>query len=116
MALSKKNSRQIVVDGDTFRYKVSATSPDEDRSFRLNVTLQREAGGSRLEVLGLVTRDFWLDISKPGVKVSKKYPTITPRHIRTIIGRAINAGWQPQTTGPAFVLELDNETLFSSSE
>ena len=113
MALNKKNSRRIVVEGDAFRYTVSATRPDDDRNFHLNVTLQREAGGSRLEVRGLVTRDYWLDISNPGERAREDDPTITPRHIRTIIGRAIDAGWQPHETGPAFVLELDNETLFS---
>ncbi len=28
MALNKKNSRRIAVDGEAFRNKVSATSPD----------------------------------------------------------------------------------------
>lgn len=114
MALNKKNSRRIVVDEEVFRYKVSATSPDNDRNFRLNVTLQREAGGSRLEVRGLITRDFWLDISEPGVKTSEDYPVITPRHIRTIIQQGQQQGWQPEETGPAFVLELENQTLFST--
>lgn len=113
MALNKKNSRKIVVDGESYRYSVSATSPDADWNFRLNVTLQREDGGSRLEVRGLVTRDFWLDISNPGVRSEDDYPIVTPRHIPNIISRAIDAGWQPHETGPAFVLELDNETIFS---
>tara|TARA_R110002096_G_scaffold53074_1_gene137980 strand:- start:150 stop:494 length:345 start_codon:yes stop_codon:yes gene_type:complete len=114
MALNKKSSRRIVVDEETFRYKVSATRLDEDRKFQLNVTIQRDAGGSRLEVRGLITRDFWLDISEPGVKTSKDYPVITPRHIRTIIKQAQQQGWHPEETGPAFVLELENQTLFST--
>jgi len=114
MALNKKSSRRIVVDEETFRYKVSATRPDEDGKFQLNVTIQRDAGGSRLEVRGLFTRNFWLDISEPGVKTSKDYPVITPRHIRTIIKQAQQQGWQPEETGPAFVLELENQTLFST--
>lgn len=113
MALNRKNSRRIVVGEEAYRYKVSATSPDENRNYRLNVTLQREAGGSRLEVRGLVTRDFWLDISQPGEKRSEDYPAVMPQHIQTIIELAIKAGWQPQTTGPSFVLKLNNEVLFS---
>lgn len=113
MALNKKNSRRIVVDEETFRYKVSATSPDEDGHFHLNVTLQREAGGSQLQVRGLVTRDFWLDISEPGVKTNEDYPIITPRHIRLIIKQAREEGWQHHVTGPVFVMELNNSQLFS---
>ncbi|EDL61708.1 hypothetical protein [Gimesia maris] len=114
MALNRKNSRRIMIEEETFRYKVSAMSPDDDRNFRLNVTVQRESGGSRLEVRGLITRDFWLDISEPGVKTSKDYPVITPRHIRTIVKQAQQQGWHPEETGPAFVLELENQTLFST--
>tara|TARA_R110002095_G_C4121928_1_gene226488 strand:+ start:312 stop:656 length:345 start_codon:yes stop_codon:yes gene_type:complete len=112
MALNKKSSRRIVVDGDIFRYKISATSPDVDRNFHLNVTVQRKAGGSGLEVRGLITRDFWLDISEPGVKTSEEYPVITPRHIRSIIQQAQQQGWQPDESRPAFVLELENQKLF----
>ncbi|QDV18374.1 hypothetical protein Pan153_30310 [Gimesia panareensis] len=114
MALNRKHSRQIVVDEETYRFKISTTRADEDGNFHLNVTVQREAGGSRLQVSGLVTRDFWLDISDPGAKMSKDYPVITPRHVRLIIERARQQGWQPETAGPVFVLELDNETLFFS--
>ncbi len=85
MALNKKNSRRIVVDEEVFRYRVSATSPDDDKNFRLNVTVQCEAGRSRLEVRGLITRDFWLDISEPDVKTNEDYPVITPRRVRSII-------------------------------
>ncbi|WP_417387178.1 hypothetical protein [Gimesia sp.] len=113
MALNRKNSRRIMIEEEAFRYKVSTTRPDEDGKFQLNVTIQRDAGGSRLEVRGLFTRNFWLDISEPGVKTSKDYPVITPRHIRTIIDEAKAAGWQPQKTGPGFVIELENESLFS---
>lgn len=112
MTLNKKNSRRIVVDGNAYRYKVSATRPDEDWNFNLNVTLQSEDGGARLVVRGLVTRDFWLDISNPGMKTEEDYPTVIPRHIKSIIGLAVDSGWQPQKTGPSFELELKNEQLF----
>jgi len=113
MALNRKQSRRITVDGQDFRYKVSTTRLDTDWNFRLNVTVQREERGARLEVRGLVTRDFWLDISMPNPKRNEDYPIITPRHIRSIIQQAQLQGWQPDETGPAFVLELDNSELFS---
>lgn len=112
MALNQKNSRKIVVEENAYRYTVSATRPDADWNFHLNVSLQSEAGGARLVVRGLVPRDFWLDISKPGVKTEEDYPIVTPRHIRKIIALAIADGWQPQKTGPSFELELKNERLF----
>jgi len=112
MALNKKNSRKIVVDGESYRYSVSATSLDAAGNYRLNVTLQSEDDGARLVVRGLVTRDFWLDISKPGMKTEEDYPTVTPRHIKSIIRLAVDSDWQPQKTGPAFELELNNDQLF----
>ncbi|QGQ23089.1 hypothetical protein F1728_10580 [Gimesia benthica] len=112
MALNRKHSRRIVVDEENYRFKVSTTSIDKDGNYRLNVTVQREAGGARLEVCGLLTRDYWLDISDPGDKDSADYPVITPKHVRFIIEQARQQGWQALEPGPTFVLELENQMLF----
>lgn len=114
MSLNRKHSRRIVVDEESYRFKVSKTSIDKDGNYRLNLTVQREAEGARLEVRGLLSRDFWLDISDPGDKDPADYPVITPRHVRFVIEQARQQGWQSQETGPAFVLELENQMLFSS--
>ena len=116
MTLTTKKSRPITIDGMEYRYQVSTTRMTEDWSFSLNLTVQNfELKGSVLQVMGLITRDFWLDFSD-GPKWDKSdYPVITPKDISEIIRQAILAGWEPNKTGKSFKLNTSNDMFFNSN-
>mgnify|MGYP001804267267 CR=1 FL=1 len=70
MALPKKKSRPITVDERSFRYSISTSSIENESLFRLHLTIQLASEEGRLlKVVGLVTRDAWLDLSEPEKKV-----------------------------------------------
>lgn len=105
MALPKKNSRAIEVDGTEYRYIISRSVADESGLFRLNLTVQIAVGtGCILKAEGIMTRDHWLDF--PQVGSSDEYPKIEPRHIASIIRLAYSKGWAPQENGGPFMLEV----------
>lgn len=116
MTLTTKKSRGINVAGIRYRYQISTTQIDDDWNFALNLIVQRsEAKGTLLQVKGLATRNFWLDISE-GAKWNRyEYPTILPRHISSIIEQAIKAGWQSEKSGKPFVLNAENEVFFKET-
>lgn len=108
MAFLNKKSRPINVENEDFRYVLSTGKPDEEWNFNLNLTVQDASGqGQVLKVVGLVTRDFWLDF--PYVKDKEAYPVLTRKHIAQIIKTGIKTGWIPKERGRPFVLKLDDQ-------
>ena len=110
MALSKRNSRPIVVDGQHFRYCVSLGPSDSSSNFPLNVTVQSENGvGAKLCIMGLNTRDFWVDMPNvaPEEYWKTAYKTVLPKHVALWIIKAIAEGWIPTTTGPPFLIQTE---------
>ena len=62
MAFTKKSSRLIIVDGEEYCYRISQSNQHTDSVFILDVAVQSASGsGSILKVVGLLTRDYWLD-------------------------------------------------------
>jgi hypothetical protein len=108
MALPKKKSRPITVNGEDFRYVVSTGKYDDNWDFNLNITIQIAHGkGNILKIEGLVTRDFWLDFPND-VSSKDSYPVLTPKDISILIINGIKAGWHPNEKGTPFTIKLDN--------
>ena len=108
MAFSKRNSRPITIDGNRYRYCVSLGPQDGDHNFTLNITVQADSGeGSKLRVVGLETREFWVDF--PDVVSDEQwadaYKIVKPRHISVFVKSAITNGWHPNVVGPPFELK-----------
>ena len=113
MALPKKKSRPITVGSNKYRYIVSTSRIDNDSNFKLNLTVQiAEGEGAILKVIGLLTRDFWLDFSdKNDTNDKKDYPVILPNHIAKMINKATKNGWLPLEKGTPFILNLSNNFI-----
>lgn len=111
MALPKKKSRSITVEGKTYRYIVSKGQNLGGDVFPLNVTVQHQKGiGAKLTASGLTTRDFWLDISD-SPRSSNEYLILTPRHIEKLIRLGVWRGWQPDDAGPPFKIDVRKEDI-----
>ena len=112
MALGKRNSRPITVDGESYRYCVSIGASDPAGNFPLNITVQSVNGvGAKLCVLGMTTRDFWLDMPNVLAEESGQsaYKTVLPRHVSSWIQKAILDGWNPTIGGAPFLLTTDGD-------
>ncbi|TPV54578.1 hypothetical protein FJ444_18930 [Aestuariibacter sp. GS-14] len=115
MTLSKKKSRPITVDGESYRFQISTSKLDENHNFFLNLTVLRDvANGKAMQVKGLVTRNFWLDISDSENYEIDNYPVIRPSHVATIVRKAIAGGWDSSPNGNALVLATTNDDVFKS--
>ena len=112
MAMNKKKSRAINVNGIPYRYSVRTFSQNnEDWSFNLNIIVQLASGeGCYLKVDGVYTRDFWLDISSH-IHDSSEYFTVRPKHIAKLIELALKEGWQPETNSGPYHFKADNGFL-----
>lgn len=117
MTLTKKKSRTIAMKGKLYRYQVSMTRIDDNWNYTLNLTVELEnSDGCVLQVKGLVTRDFWLDISDGASWNIGDYPVILPRHISAIVTSAHKKGWNPSIPGKAFCIETENDVFFKKTE
>ena len=113
MTLTKKKSKAICIDGKRFRYQVSTTKIDANRNYSLNLTVElEEEAGTTLQVKGLVTRDYWLDISEGATWNIGDYPVILPRHVSSIVKHAIKSGWNPRVISKAYCITTDNDEFF----
>lgn len=113
MTLTVKKSRPIKIKNEDYRYQVSTTRIDDEWNFTLNVTVQKWSPPQGvLEVKGLVTRDFWLDISD-GAKWNKgDYPIILPKHISQLVELAVSQGWDKTSTGKSYRISTNNGAVF----
>ena len=113
MTLTKKKSKAISIKGEDYRYQISNTQIDDDWNFSLNITVQKwNPPQGILEIKGLITRDFWLDISDGAKWNIGDYPVVLPKHIEHLVNLAIVKGWVPELAGKAFVLSTDNGAVF----
>ncbi len=82
MALARKGSKTITVDGICYRWTVS-----EDSGWKV-VVVQHESGrGQRLEANTPVADD-WHEVA------------IRPAHVEELIQLAVAEGWAPEEPGP----------------
>jgi hypothetical protein len=93
MSIPKKGSRQIEVDGVTYRWMVRRRAPWHSLSFAVE---RDDVSGSILSVRLPVPRpDPWL-IGTNGDKV------ITPKYVAEIIRFSLTIGWRPESAVTPF--------------
>ena len=102
MALSKRNSKPITIDGVEFRWAVAARSQHETEM--VTVVVQPPNNGCRLAVT-VPCRDDWLKIQSPPAP-SHNVQAITPSFVRQIIGDARSLGWQPFSSDSQFTVSF----------
>lgn len=103
MALNKKGTRKITVDGEDYRWRIRKKPTYDQGAFGTAMTFaveHSEAPGSTLVVTTTMPRsDNWL--------LKKTSASVTPAHVARAIREALRAGWSPATSGPPFMLHFD---------
>ena len=102
MALSKKGSRAITVDGETYRWKIrrKPTYGQALSESGVLIAIQRRDGGRLLVVeLSSPRQDNWLGL---------RGAVVTPRHVANFIRRGTADGWSSDEDGPPFVLRVED--------
>lgn len=95
MTLSRRNSREINVDGTFYRWAVAARSQHETREVTLIV--EPPGNGQRLAV-AVPCRDPWLEIETPVPAWDVR--SITPGLVRSVIEQCRGTLWAPGKPGP----------------
>src|SRR4051812_23323582 len=100
MAMRKAGSRRVVVDGQTYLWRVrrSPTYSQANCWSPQQFTVQHAGGGAALVVVCRGPRqDNWF--GRPGV-------VVTPRTVADSVRRAAAAGWRADGPDPTFTLVL----------
>jgi hypothetical protein len=103
MALRKRTSRRITVDGCSFRYTVNCDW-DNFGEHDIRITIQNSANnGRKLLIRRLRGKALGEELDDSDLSTAV-YPVITPKHIASLIKRAINIGWAHTSSGKDFYL------------
>jgi hypothetical protein len=101
MALPKKGSRKIIVDGLTYRWYI-CRKPSYGQAFlgveSMTVAIQRDTEEP--------VTNLWIHLhrSRPDAWFSDRTP-ITPKNIAQYIRTALEKGWQADRAGKPFILK-----------
>ena len=98
MALPKKKTRGIEVDGAAYRWLVSC------RRGMIHVSVQRSDGEGQLLQAELSPHRTYLPGQTGGWTRVGQGRTVTPKLVSHLIRHARKNGWQPETPGPRFRL------------
>lgn len=105
MAIPKKGSRKITVDGVDYRWTIRKKPTYSQALCQGNVLAAVELYDKPFSVLSInfpwVRYDNWFGIAEQPV---------TPKHIEQCIRRAIAKGWKPEINGNAFKIEHELES------
>lgn len=97
MAIPKKGSRKITVDGTDYRWTIRRKPTCPKTLCEENVLAAVELYDKPRSVLS---------IKFPWVRYDNRFgiaeQPVTPKHIEQCIKRALAEGWQPEKTGNAF--------------
>lgn len=104
MAIAKKGSRIIVIDGVRYRWRVS---PDD--GFMDLVAEHASAPGQRLSVQ-IDYEDERRPIGK-GAFATKQGRSIDPGTVHVVILSAIAQGWDPESRGPPLRFRFQGDQL-----
>jgi hypothetical protein len=100
VAISKKYSRRIVVDGVAYRWRippeVEYDQTAHDGHLIINVWLE-EGAGQTLRLLGGL---------HPTRQQAAPNVVVTPRRVADAIRAAVRAGWTPTTPNRTFLFDL----------
>src|SRR4051794_41149136 len=100
MALAKRGSRTICVDGIAYRW---AVSPDSGCMWLI---VERARGpGQRVEA----SFDYH-DVVEPDGRIVRQRRTLSPGVVRAVVLHALAKGWQPEQRGLA-PLRMDGEAV-----
>ncbi len=103
MAMSKKSSRSISVDGHSYRWAVS-----EDSGYSVLVVQDGSGKGSKLEVqVPWAASDIGADIGPVAV---------TPAKVVSAIQQALRLGWDPQVRDISFRCRWSDEGKIGNLE
>jgi len=107
MSLSKKNTRNILIDGQKYRYKISRSKPHNNGVFSISITIECDTiYRSILSVKGLFSRDYWLDFPNISSNLND-YLTICSKDITLFIKDAIKQGWKPLEKSQVFEIKIE---------
>ena len=107
MAMPKKGSRSLTVDGVDYRWRVSRRTTDPPTP-AVVVIERTDAGGCVAAVeLPYLKFDPWLYFRDPGPMPSPMLETVSPADVEWYIRLALDAGWQSTAPGPAFNVKVD---------
>ncbi|MEU6729084.1 hypothetical protein ABZ917_35715 [Nonomuraea wenchangensis] len=106
MAIPKKGSRLITVDGTVFRWRVRRKPTYDQGNSWGPMTFAVELAGASGRVL-LVS----LPCSRPDAWWGERTMAIRPALVTATIRTALNHGWGPQQAGNAYELALTDEDL-----
>ena len=108
MALSKRNSRRIVVDGNSYRW-----SPAPDSGYITLVAQDELSNGRKLEVIVSSDENITIENGSYSIDVGGDPLLITPKLVEKIIRDSIEMGWKPKENGPPMELSLEENKLVS---
>lgn len=95
MAVARKGTRKIIVDGKEFVWKLTFNWEEFERLMLVTVELL-ESPASKLLV-------YPIRLSVNFVDFNRGQP-ITPKTVESFIRQGLSEGWQPEIKGPVFVL------------
>lgn len=106
MAIARKGSRRITVEGTQFRWKVRArpTYGQGLGATPLTFVAERAEQPGALLVASLPCRH-------PSNWMGMPAGVVLPSTVVSAIRSALAEGWQPSQPGPAFMLELDESAV-----
>lgn len=99
MAITKKGSRNITVNGEAYRWKVQRKYKSADDM--LEVFIERAENGKTV----LCIRTGFLRPDGAFSKIGDIHQgVVTPKNIASYIEQALATGWQPESNGSMFIL------------
>lgn len=110
MTLVKKGSRQIVVDGDTYRWRVRHKPGYSQGNGWTPLTFAVEAAAAPGRTLvvrtGYAHPENWLGLPTSAVR---------PADVAQAVRNALLRGWSPDAAGSPFILDLTTEPTRAST-
>lgn len=104
MTLSKKKSRRIVVNNDTYRWGIS---PDD--GYIVFVAELCEVQGRKIQVyINSDIDKIWVNfpnVEDLNLKITK------PKDVEYMISEALKKGWNPKEKGNPIIFDLINDAL-----
>jgi hypothetical protein len=98
MAIPKKGSRKIMVDGRRFRWFVRRKPSYSQALGESLLSFAVELADQPAQVLHV-----YLDAARPDAWINAGPVTISPGLVAVVIRQAVRDGWMPETAGPTFV-------------
>ncbi len=99
MALRKRGSRRITVEGIQFFWQIRWRKIDQQQEkLTLVLAAQQKPSTTLFVYLEQEYYDVWLDLKKD----CKEHHIVLPKEVETWIRKALASGWQPLEAGKPF--------------